>query len=96
MTTAEVQEKVEVEIPSMYKVIILNDDYTPMEFVIDVLQEVFDKSYDDAVNVTLSVHHSGSGICGVYSKEIAYHKSNQVNEAAKGHGYPLKCVVEKD
>ena len=96
MSDVEVQEKIEVKIPSMYKVLILNDDYTPMDFVIMVLQEIFDKSQQAAVSITLSVHQEGQGICGIYAKDIAMHKSKQVNEVAKAHNFPLKCTVEKE
>jgi len=92
----EVKEKTEVKIPSMYKVLILNDDYTPMDFVVMILREVFEKSSDAAIGITLSVHNEGAGVCGVYPKEVALIKSKQVNTIAGVHSYPLKSIVEKE
>ena len=80
--------------PPMYKVLLLNDDYTPMEFVVRVLQEFFAKSLEDATRIMLQVHIDGKGVCGVYSQDIAATKVNQVLESAHKAGHPLQCVCE--
>jgi ATP-dependent Clp protease adaptor protein ClpS len=82
--------------PSMYKVVLLNDDYTPMEFVITILETVFNKSHDDAVRIMLHVHKKGVGLCGVYTYEIAETKVSQVMAAARQSQHPLKCTMEKE
>ena len=82
--------------PPMYKVMLLNDDYTPMEFVIYVLQRFFSKSAEDATKVMLHVHQSGVGICGVFTYEVAETKVTQVMDMARQHGHPLQCTMEKD
>jgi ATP-dependent Clp protease adaptor protein ClpS len=82
--------------PSMYKVLLLNDDYTPMEFVIYVLQRFFSKSAEDATKVMLHVHQSGVGICGVFTYEVAETKVTQVMDLARQHDHPLQCTMEKD
>ena len=82
--------------PSMYKVLLLNDDYTPMEFVIYVLQRFFSKSAEDATKVMLHVHQNGVGICGVFTYEVAETKVTQVMELAQQHDHPLQCTMEKD
>jgi ATP-dependent Clp protease adaptor protein ClpS len=88
--------KPETKKPSMYKVLMLNDDYTPMEFVIHVLVRYFSKSQDDATKIMLHVHQRGVGICGVYPYEIAESKVTQVVDFAKKHQHPLQCTLEKD
>jgi ATP-dependent Clp protease adaptor protein ClpS len=82
--------------PSLYKVLLLNDDYTPMEFVITVLQRFFNKNHEDAVRIMLHVHHNGVGICGVYTFEVAETKVAQVIEFARQHQHPLQCMMEKE
>ena len=82
--------------PSMYKVLLLNDDYTPMEFVVHVLERFFNKSADDAMQIMLHVHRRGVGICGVYPYEIAESKVTQVMDFARKHQHPLQCILEKD
>ena len=82
--------------PSLYKVLILNDDYTPMEFVVHVLERFFGKSREEAVQVMLHVHRNGVGICGVYTFEVAETKVTQVTELARRHQHPLQCTMEKD
>ena len=82
--------------PSMYKVLMLNDDYTPMEFVIHVLVRFFGKSQEDATKVMLHVHQRGVGLCGVYSYEIAENKVTQAVDFARKHHHPLQCTLEKD
>ena len=81
--------------PSMYKVLMLNDDYTPMEFVVHVLQHFFKMSMDDATRVMLHVHQRGVGICGVFSYEVAETKVTQVMDYARKHQHPLQCIMEK-
>ena len=83
-----------VKPPRMYQVVMLNDDYTPMEFVVLVLQEFFNKDLETATQIMLKVHVEGRGVCGVYSKDVATSKVNQVLEAAHKAGHPLKCVSE--
>jgi ATP-dependent Clp protease adaptor protein ClpS len=82
--------------PSLYKVILLNDDYTPMDFVILVLQRFFRKADPEATRVMLEVHNQGAGLAGVYPFEVAETKVYQVNEFARTHRHPLKCVMEKE
>jgi ATP-dependent Clp protease adaptor protein ClpS len=82
--------------PSLYKVLLLNDDYTPMDFVVHVLEHVFGKSRDEAIEIMLHVHHQGVGVCGVYTFEIAETKVAQVIELARRHEHPLQCTMEKE
>lgn len=82
--------------PSMYKVLMLNDDYTPMEFVIHVLERFFNKNREDATRVMLNVHTRGVGICGVYTYEVAETKVTQVMDLARQNQHPLQCTIEKE
>ncbi len=82
--------------PPMYKVILLNDDYTPMEFVVEVVQEVFRKTREEATEVMLTVHREGSAICGLYSHEVAETKVFQVLSKARMASHPLQCILEKE
>lgn len=82
--------------PKQYKVFLLNDDYTPMDFVIHVLQKFFQKSYDEATRIMLQVHQQGAGLAGVFTYEIAETKAYQVNQYARQKQHPLKCTLEKD
>ena len=81
--------------PSQYRVLLLNDDYTPMEFVILVLQDVFNKSREDAMRIMLHVHNHGVGECGIYPYEVAETKVARVMDAARKNQHPLQCVMEK-
>ncbi|WP_051402475.1 ATP-dependent Clp protease adapter ClpS [Lutibaculum baratangense] len=81
--------------PSLYRVLILNDDYTPMEFVVLVLERFFNKAREDATRIMLHVHHHGVGECGIYTYEIAETKVTQVMDFARKHQHPLQCVMEK-
>ena len=82
------------EPPRMYQVLMLNDDYTPMEFVVVVIQEFFGKDLAAATQIMLKIHLDGRGVCGVYPKDIAATKVDQVLEAAHKAGHPLKCISE--
>ena len=80
--------------PSMYQVVMLNDDYTPMEFVVIVIQEFFSKDLETATQIMLKIHLDGRGVCGVYSRDVAATKVDQVLDAANKAGHPLKCMSE--
>jgi ATP-dependent Clp protease adaptor protein ClpS len=86
----------EVEEPPMYRVMLLNDDYTTMEFVVEVLVYVFRKSPEEATRIMLNVHRIGVGVCGVYSYEVAETKVNTVDTLARENGFPLKCIMERE
>lgn len=94
--TAVVEAKPKVAKPSLYRVLILNDDYTPMEFVVYVLERFFNKSREDATRIMLHVHQTGVGVCGVYTYEVAETKVAQVVDMARRHQHPLQCTMEKD
>jgi len=81
--------------PNMYRVLLLNDDYTPMEFVISILQAFFNKDAQEATQIMLQVHHNGVGECGVYTYEIAETKVSQVMDHARKNQHPLQCIMEK-
>jgi ATP-dependent Clp protease adaptor protein ClpS len=82
--------------PNLYKVLLLNDDYTPMEFVIHVLERYFNKGREEATRIMLHVHHKGVGVCGVFTYEVAETKVTQVMDFARQHGHPLQCTMEKE
>lgn len=82
--------------PAMYKVLMLNDDYTPMEFVVVVLERFFSKNREEATHIMLHVHQRGVGVCGVFTYEIAETKVTQVMDFARRHQHPLQCIMEKD
>ncbi len=82
--------------PNLYKVLILNDDYTPMEFVVLVLERFFNKGREEATRIMLHVHHKGVGICGVYTYEVAETKVTQVMDFSRQHQHPLQCTMEKE
>ena len=87
---------IEVEEPPMYKVMLLNDDYTTMEFVVEVLVYVFQKSAEEATRIMLNVHRVGVGVCGLYPYEVAETKVNTVESLARENGFPLKCIMERE
>ena len=97
-TEEQIRSDVEEETqePPSYRVLIHNDDYTTMEFVVEILVVVFNKQVEEAVRIMLNVHNNGIGVCGVYPLEIAETKVNTVHALAQEHGYPLKCTMEKD
>ncbi len=82
--------------PSMYRVLLLNDDYTPMEFVVYVLERFFNKSREEATNIMLHVHQHGVGVCGVFTYEVAETKVAQVLDLARRNEHPLQCTMEKE
>ncbi len=88
--------KVDLKPPSHYKVILHNDDYTPMDFVIEVLESVFHKANALATKIMLDVHQKGLGLCGIYPYEVAETKVTLVMDRAKQHQYPLKCTMEEE
>lgn len=90
------REKTKLTPPKLYKVILLNDDYTTMDFVVSVLETIFKKTPAEAVQIMLNVHRLGRGLCGVYPKQIAEVKLELVQEKAKEAGYPLRCVMEEE
>ena len=88
------RQTAKTEPPRMYQVVMLNDDYTPMEFVVMVLQEYFKRDLETATQIMLKIHHDGRGVCGVYSKDVAATKVELVLAAARRGGYPLQCIME--
>jgi len=81
--------------PSLYRVLLLNDDYTPMEFVVHVVERFFNKNHDDAYQIMMHVHQNGVGECGIFTYEVAETKVTQVMDFARKHQHPLQCVMEK-
>lgn len=88
-------ERSKVKPPPLYKVLLLNDDYTPMDFVVVVLQKFFSMSREQATRIMLKVHREGVGLCGMYPKDIAASKVEQVSAFARHHQHPLACVMEE-
>jgi ATP-dependent Clp protease adaptor protein ClpS len=94
-TAVITKTKTQTKKPSLYRVLLLNDDYTPMEFVVHVLERFFNKDREAATRIMLHVHHHGIGECGVYTYEVAETKVTQVMDFARKHQHPLQCVMEK-
>jgi ATP-dependent Clp protease adaptor protein ClpS len=90
------EQGVALEEPPMYRVLLLNDDYTTMDFVVEVLRHVFRKSEEEATRIMLNVHNQGVGVCGYFPMEIAETKVDQVDSLARERGFPLKCTMERD
>ncbi len=88
------EDKPRLKQPPMYKVILLNDDYTPMEFVVRVLEQFFNMNREKATQIMLQVHTRGRGVCGVFTRDVAETKVSQVNDYAREHGHPLQCTME--
>lgn len=88
------EDLVEIKEPKLYKVLLHNDDYTSMEFVISILENIFNKSTPDATQIMLNVHHEGRGIAGVYTREIGETKISIVHQLAEKNGFPLRCSME--
>jgi ATP-dependent Clp protease adaptor protein ClpS len=95
VTSVIAKVKPKTKRPNLYRVLILNDDYTPMEFVVHVLEKFFQKDVEAATKIMLHVHHHGIGECGVFTYEIAETKVTQVMDFARKHQHPLQCVMEK-
>ena len=95
-TGVAVKAKPKTKKPSLYRVLMLNDDYTPMDFVIHILERFFKKSRDEATQIMLHIHHRGVGLCGVYTFEIAESKVTQVMDFARQHQHPLQCTMERE
>jgi len=87
-------ERPQTKKPTMYKVVLLNDDYTPMEFVVELLERFFGKTRENATRIMLSIHTEGKGVCGIYTKDVAETKAGTVNQYSRDHQHPLLCVVE--
>ena len=92
----ELNDEIEIQEPKKYNVFLLNDDYSTMDFVIEVLMKVFRKSVDDATKIMMNIHHNGKELCGVYTYEIASTKVTQVKNMAREKGFPLKAVMEEE
>lgn len=90
------RDETDTEEPSMYRVVLLNDDYTPMDFVVMVLENIFRKTPSEAVRIMLEIHHKGKGLCGLFTHEVAETKAALVHERARAMGHPLKCQVVKE
>lgn len=95
-TGVATQTRVKTKKPSMYRVMLLNDDYTPMEFVVFVLERFFNKNREQATRIMLHVHQKGVGLCGVYTFEVAETKVAQVLDLSQRNEHPLQCIMEKD
>lgn len=94
--TLVAEPKTRVSRPPFYKVLLLNDDFTPMDFVVLILKQVFHKPHEDAIQVMLDVHNNGAGTCGIYTRDVAETKVDQVVAIARKNEHPLQCVMEKD
>ena len=94
-TSVITKTKPQTKRPNLYRVLILNDDYTPMEFVVHVLEKFFSRDHEAATRIMLHVHHHGIGECGIYTYEVAETKVTQVMDFARKHQHPLQCVMEK-
>ena len=92
----EAKTEEEIKSPFLYKVFLLNDDYTTMDFVVQVLEKVFHKPPAEATQIMLHVHKKGIGVCGVYTRDIAETKVTMVHELARERGFPLMCMMEKE
>ena len=95
-TDVKTQKKAKVDKPALYKVVMINDDYTPMDFVVFVLQNFFGKSEQEAIEIMLQIHNHGIAVCGLYSYEIAETKAHQVISFALQNEHPLQCKLEKE
>ena len=95
-TGLAVKSRTKTKKPAMYKVLLLNDDYTPMEFVVHILEQFFEKRNEEAVQIMLHVHQKGVGVCGVFTYEVAETKVSHVMDFSRQHQHPLQCTIEKD
>ena len=94
-TATATKTKPKTQRPPIFKVLLLNDDYTTMEFVVHVLQKFFQKSFEEATQIMLHIHHQGQGVCGFYPHEVAETKVAQVNDYSRKNEYPLQCTLEE-
>ena len=92
---ADVETKIKLKLPSLYNVVFLNDDFTPMDFVVELLMKNFNRTYDDAVSLMKQIHEIGRGIAGTYSQEIAFQKMMDVRQIADNNGHPLRAIIEE-
>jgi len=92
----ELEEETELDMPKMFKVLLLNDDYTPMDFVIEILMDIFGKEQIEAIDLMLKVHEKGKAVCGIYVYDIAETKVVQVQNRAKKNEFPLRTIMEED
>lgn len=90
------ESHVDIKPPSMYEVVLLNDDFTPVDFVEDILMRFFAKNEEQARRITLQVHEQGRGVCGIYPKDLAESKALQVESFSRQHNHPLQCIAEKN
>ncbi|MFT7003831.1 MAG: ATP-dependent Clp protease adaptor protein ClpS [Sulfurimonas sp.] len=95
-TDLELYDEVRIKYPKKYKVFLLNDDYTSMDFVVDILMNIFHKDYAQAEKIMLDIHKKERGLCGVFTHEIAETKVMQVHKKAKDNGFPLKAIMEEE
>jgi len=93
---AALADKPRLKKPPMYQVILLNDDFTPMDFVVHIIRQYFHKSESEATHIMLSVHQQGRGLCGIYPRELAESKVAQVRQISRSNNYPLACIMRKD
>jgi len=92
----EIDDEIDLKEPKKYKVLLLNDDFSTMEFVIEVLTKIFRKSLSEAQTIMLNVHNNGKGLCGIYTKEIAFTKVAQVKTMARKANFPLKAIAQEE
>lgn len=90
------EPKTQTKRPPFYKVMLLNDDYTPMEFVVQILEKIFRKPSEEAIQIMMQVHQHGSGVCGIFTRDVAETKVEQVVHVARANEHPLQCVMERD
>jgi ATP-dependent Clp protease adaptor protein ClpS len=95
-TDLELYDEIKIKYPKKYKVFLLNDDYTSMDFVVDILMRIFHKDYAQAEKIMLDIHKKERGLCGVYTHEIAETKVMQVHKEATENGFPLKAIIEEE
>lgn len=92
----QAESSVKTQRPPFFKVVLLNDDYTPMDFVIFILKDIFHQTHEDAVSIMLEIHSKGAGVCGVYTRDVAETKADETIIIARRNEYPLQCRVEKE
>jgi len=90
------EPKVKTKRPPLFKVVLLNDDYTPMDFVVFILKDIFHKNHEEAISIMLDIHNRGAGLCGVYTRDVAETKAELVITLSRRNEYPLQCRVEKE